>query len=215
MDRIRVLLVDDHAVVRAGYRVLIDGDSRLEIVAEAESGERAYQLYLEHAPDVVIMDLSLPGMGGLEAIKRIVTRDGDARILVFSMHEDTAFVEQALHAGARGYITKSNAPEVLLDAIREIAAGEIYLDRRLAQDLAMLKGSSRFSALSPREFSIFCLLAEGLGNMEIADRLNLSTKTVANYSTMIKKKLGIDNRAGLVYLALRHGIVQPEPSAPD
>lgn len=216
MNRIRVLLVDDHAVVRAGYRVLLRGDPELEIVAEAESGERAYQLFLKHAPDVVIMDLSLPGMGGLEAIKRIIARDDSARILVFSMHEDTAFVEQALQAGAKGYITKSSAPEVLLDAVREIAAGEVYLDRRLAQDLAMMKGGSgRFSALSPREFSIFCLLAEGLGNAAIADRLSLSAKTVANYSTIIKKKLGIENRAGLVYLALRHGIVQPEPSAPS
>lgn len=195
---------------------MLRGDPELEIVAEAETGERAYQLFLEHIPDVVIMDLSLPGMGGLEAIKRIVARDDNARILVFSMHEDVAFVEQALQAGAKGYITKSSAPEVLLDAVREIAGGEVYLDRRLAQDLAMMKGGgSRFSSLSPREFSIFGLLAQGLGNPEIAERLNLSAKTVANYNTIIKKKLGIQNRAGLVYLALRHGIVQPEPPASD
>lgn len=212
MEKIRVLLVDDHAVVRAGYRVLLRGAPEISIVAEADSGERAYQRYVEHTPDVVVMDLSLPGMGGLEAIRRILARDSNARVLVFSMHEDVAFVEQALRAGAKGYITKTGAAEVLIDAIKEVADGQVFLDRRLAQNLALKKSSeATLSELSPREFSIFCLLAEGVSTAEIAKRLNVSGKTVANYSTLIKRKLGVQNRAELVYLALRHGLVTPQP----
>src|SRR5690606_33531382 len=130
--RIRLLLVDDHAVVRAGYRLLLQNTPDIEIVAEAETGEQACRMYIEHNPDIVVMDLSLPGIGGLEAIRRIMARDREARILVFSMHENTMFVEQALAAGARGYITKSSAPKVLVDAVRQVAAGRSHLDSDLA-----------------------------------------------------------------------------------
>ena len=115
----RILLVDDHAVVRAGFKTLLENQGDLRVVAEAESGEAACRQFIEHAPDVVIMDLSMPGVGGIEAIRRIVSRQSDARVLVFSMHEDTVFVEQALQAGARGYIGKSSAPVVLVEAVRD------------------------------------------------------------------------------------------------
>ena len=208
--RIGLLLVDDHAVVRAGYRLLLRNTTDIEIVAEAETGEQACRMYIEHRPDVVVMDLSLPGIGGLEAIRRIMARDRNARILVFSMHENTMFVEQALSAGARGYITKSSAPKVLIDAVRQVAAGRSHLDGSLAQQLVFQKVRERDSALmglSTREFEIFCLLAEGLGAGDIGKRLSLSHKTIANYTTQIKNKLGCNSMADLVRMAIRHGIV--------
>jgi two-component system invasion response regulator UvrY len=209
--RIRVLLVDDHAIVRTGYRVLLGDDEALDIIAEAETGEGAYQAFVDLAPDIVIMDLSLPGMGGLEATRRIVARNPDARVLVFSMHEESAFVQQALRAGARGYITKSSAPDTLLTALRHVMDGEIYIDPRLAPDLDAGSGEARLAELSPREFSIFGLLSEGLGNSDIAERLCISDKTVANYATQIAKKLGVQNRSELVYLAVRHGLRSSSP----
>ena len=206
----RILLVDDHAVVRAGFKTLLENQGDMLVVAEAENGESACRQFIEQQPDVVIMDLSLPGIGGIEAIRRIAARQGDARILVFSMHEDTVFVEQALQAGARGYIGKSSAPVVLVEAVRQIAHGGIYIDPDIAQRLAFQKTKgtdSPFKALSTREFEIFCLLAEGLSVNTIANRLALSYKTVANYSTQIKNKLDIDTTAELARLAIRHGVV--------
>lgn len=206
----RILLVDDHAVVRAGFKALLENQGDMLVVAEAESGESACRQFIEQQPDVVIMDLSLPGIGGIEAIRRIAARQGNARILVFSMHEDTVFVEQALQAGARGYIGKSSAPVVLVEAVRQIAHGGIYIDPDIAQRLALQKTKgtdSPFKALSTREFEIFCLLAEGLSVNTIANRLALSYKTVANYSTQIKNKLDIDTIAELARLAIRHGVV--------
>ncbi len=208
---IRVLLVDDHAVVRAGYRALLSTAPDIVVVAEAERGENACGKYADMAPDVVIMDLSLPGMGGLEAIRQIIKRDPAARILVFSMHEDAVFVEQALQAGARGYLTKSSAPDILITAVRRIAAGEVYLEAELAQRMAYQKARGKptpFAALTSREFEIFCLLAEGLNVAQVAERLSISYKTVANYSTQIKSKLNVGTVAELARLAIRHGLVK-------
>ena len=207
----RILLVDDHAVVRAGFKTLLENQGELRVIAEAESGEAACRLFIEHAPDIVIMDLSMPGVGGIEAIRRIVSRASDARILVFSMHEDIVFVEQALQAGARGYIGKSSAPVVLVEAVRQIANGNIYIDPDIAQRLAYQKvkgNDSPFQILSTREFEIVCLLAEGLSVNAIANRLALGYKTVANYATQIKSKLEVENNAELTRLAIRHGLVK-------
>jgi DNA-binding NarL/FixJ family response regulator len=212
MSTIRVLLVDDHAVVRAGYRTLLDSAPGIEVVAEAERGEEACQRFAELLPDVVVMDLSLPGIGGLEAIRRIVARDRDASILVFSMHDDTAFVEKALACGARGYITKSSAAEIMVDAVREVAAGQAFIDRELAQNLALRKaggGQEAFACLTSREFQIFSLLAHGLSPAETASELALSYKTVANYTTQIKSKLNVKTTTELVHLAIRHGVIDP------
>ena len=206
----RILLVDDHAVVRAGYQMLLTQAERTEIVAEASSGEQASKLFTELSPDVVIMDLSLPGISGLEAIRRIISKDPNAKILVFSMHEDTVFVEQALRAGARGYLTKSSAPKTLLRAIEEIAEGRIYIDEQLVQHLAFQRARNEtepFSSLSTREFEIFCLLAEGLNTTDIAARLSIGYKTVANYSSRIKNKLQVNTNAELARLAIRHNIL--------
>ena len=209
-SKIRILLVDDHAVVRAGYQMLLKQSDRTEIIAEASSGEQASKLFTDLKPDVVVMDLSLPGISGLEAIRRIIRKDPNARILVFSMHEDTVFVDQALRAGARGYLTKT-ARLNLVKAIEEIAAGRIYIDDRVAQHLAFQKARDEvgpFSGLSTREFEIFCLLAEGLNTSEIASRLSIGYKTVANYSSQIKNKLQVNTTAELARLAIRHNILQ-------
>ncbi|MGH8578903.1 MAG: response regulator [Gammaproteobacteria bacterium] len=209
---IRVQLVDDHAVVRAGYRTLLDGAHDIIVVAEAESGEAACRAYTECRPHVVIMDWSLPGVSGLEAMRRILARDVSAQVLIFSMHQDTPFVEQALQAGARGYITKRSAPEVLVEAVRQVAAGKTYLEHEIAHRLAILRLQGRstpLEVLTAREFEIFCLLGQGLDVNQIAKRLSLSYKTIANYNTQIKSKLEVNTVAELTRLAIRHGVVEP------
>jgi DNA-binding NarL/FixJ family response regulator len=208
---IRALLVDDHAVVRAGYRMLLE-QAGITIVAEAENGEAAYRLYTDMQPDVVVMDLSLPGISGLEAVRRIVARDAKARILVFSMHDDPVFIDQAISAGAHGYISKRSAADVMVEALRAIAAGRVYIEAGLAQALALRKIRDRdspFAALSTREFEICTLLAQGCNTDEIAARLSISYKTVANYSTKIRAKLGVGTTAELARLAIRHNIIAP------
>ena len=210
MAAIRALLVDDHAVVRAGYRMLLE-QAGIEIVAEADSGESACRLFADTGPDVVVMDLSLPGISGLEAVRRIVSREPKARILVFSMHDDPVFIDQAISAGARGYISKRSAADVMVEALRAIASGKVYIESGLAQELAFRKirdKDSPFAQLSTREFEICTLLAQGSNTSEIAKRLYLSYKTVANYSTQIKGKLGVGTTAELARLAIRHNIIQ-------
>lgn len=210
-EKIKVMLVDDHAVVRAGYKMLLKNSPEMEVVIEAESGEEACRYHGEYNPDVVVMDISLPGIGGIEATKRIIAKDPKAKVLVFSMHEDVIFVEQALQAGASGYITKSTAPQLLVEAIVKVFKGEKYIDSELAQRLAYEKSrgnDSPLSDLSTREFEIFCMLAEGLNTSEIAKRLSLSYKTVANYSTQIKNKLDVTTVADIARIAIRYNVVQ-------
>lgn len=210
-DVIKVMLVDDHAVVRAGYQMLLKNLPDLEVIAEAASGEEAYRLHSTYQPDVIVMDLSLPGISGLETIKRINSRGTKTKILVFSMHEETIFVEQALQAGASGYITKSSAPQLLVEAIKKLSNGEKYIDPELAQQLAIEKSRGQDSPLSDfsaREFEIFCMLAEGLNTSEVAKKLSLSYKTVANYSTQIKTKLDVATVADIARIAIRYNIIQ-------
>ncbi|RFA25848.1 DNA-binding response regulator [Alkalilimnicola ehrlichii] len=206
---LRLLLVDDHAVVRTGFRRLLEQAGPSWQVCEAESGEQAYVLFAAGDFDVVVLDLSLPGMSGLETLRRLRRRAGNARVLVFSMHDQGVFVEQALAAGAQGYITKSSAPQVLVDAVLAVAAGERYLHEGLAlaleQDTA--GGESALRNLSAREFEIFRLLAEGRCTHGIAALLNISYKTVANHACSIKDKLGLSNAADLTRLAIREGVV--------
>ncbi|MDD5035585.1 MAG: response regulator transcription factor [Methylococcaceae bacterium] len=208
-QKIVVMLVDDHAVVRAGYRLLLKQSDRIEIVREAERGEEACQYYAESRPDVVVMDLSLPGIGGLAAIRRIRARDPQARILAFSMHDEIVYVERALEAGAGGYITKSCAPEILVEAVLAVAHGEPYIETEIAQRLASQKvvgAKVKLESLSAREFDVFCLLAQGFTPREVADQLRLSYKTAANYSTLIKSKLGISTSAEMAKLAFQQAI---------
>lgn len=207
---ITVLLVDDHAVVRAGYRRLLEQHPGVRVVAEAGSGEQAYQCFVRERPDVVVMDLKLPGMGGLEAIRRILRRDPGARILVFSMYEEALFAERAMQAGAVGYITKSSAPEVLIEAVERVSSGRIFLGPDIREELALAerkREANPLGKLSPREFEVFRLLAEGRGTADIARLLGVSYKTVANYSTGLRNKLQVSTTAELVHLAIQHGVV--------
>jgi two-component system invasion response regulator UvrY len=205
--KIRVLLVDDHAVVRAGFRLLLASVDAIEVVAEASRCEEACKLYEDFRPDVVVMDLSMPGIGGLEGIRRITARDAEAKILVFSIHDEKVYVDRALAAGAKGYITKSSAPEMLITAVQAIAGGEDYIEAGLkASDAAFRAGQPDYqallAALSPKEFDVFRLLAKGLTTHEAADELCLGVKTVANYSTQIKAKLKVNTAAELARLAI-------------
>lgn len=207
---IRIMLVDDHVVVRSGLRRLLEQHQGLEVVAEAESGEQAYRLFGEHQPDVAVLDLSMPGMGGLEAVRRILARYPGARLLVFSMHENVSFATQALKAGARGYVAKTGTPEELVLAVQEVAKGKTYISSGMAQKIAMQSldgGNDPVSQLSAREFEVFRMVAEGMGAEEVAYKLKISQKTVANYLTIIKQKLGVSTPIEMLRLAMRHGVI--------
>jgi two-component system invasion response regulator UvrY len=211
--KVTVMLVDDHAVVRAGYRLLLSQTDKIEVVCEAEKGEEACQYYPDIMPNVIVMDLSLPGIGGMAALRRIVVRDPGAKILVFSIHDELIYVMRALEAGARGYITKSCAPEVLVEAVVKIAGGETFLEPDIAQKLAyqsIARNESlvALNSLSPREFDVFCLLAKGLNTREAAEELQLGSKTVSNYASLIKDKLNVNSTAELVRLAYQYGVIK-------
>jgi len=219
MATVRVILIDDHAVVREGYRRLLERTADISVVAEASSGEEAYRLFCDLRPDVVVMDVNLTGMSGIEATRRIIAREPQARVLVFSMHESALFGSRALQAGARGYVTKASAPEVLVDAVRTLSAGRIYISHDVAQQLAFqsLPGKGTpLGELSPREFEVFRLLAEGKSIADIAGVLSLSQKTIANYQSIIKQKLEADTSAQIVWIAMRSGVLggSAEPVAP-
>ena len=210
MSTIRIMLVDDHAVVRAGVRRLLEQETRFLVVAECDSGERAYQQYGEHLPDITVIDLSMPGMGGMEAIGRIIARYPAAKLLVLSMHENAAFASQAIKAGARGYLPKNGLAEELIGALESIANGQTYINANISTKITqqfLSNEENRLQQLSAREFEIFRLLAEGSDSNLIANKLNISSKTVANYQTSIKQKLGINNSVELVRLAIRSGLI--------
>jgi two-component system invasion response regulator UvrY len=211
MEKIRVMLVDDHAVVRVGFRMLIDASGDMQVVEEADSGEAAYQRYPEVRPHVVVMDLAMPGMGGLETARRLLARDADARILVLSAHEDTAHLKRVLKVGALGYLSKRSAPEDLIGAVRSVANGDVYLDVDVARKLAMHDiGGARApaDALSEREFTVFIQLARGHSVNQIAETLCLSPNTVGTHLYNIKQKLGANNQAELALIAVRNGLIE-------
>ena len=210
MSTIRIMLVDDHAVVRAGVRRLLEQETRFLVVAECDSGERAYQQYGEHLPDITVIDLSMPGMGGMETIGRIIARYPAAKLLVLSMHENAAFASQAIKAGARGYLPKNGLAEELIGALESIANDQTYINANISTKITqqfLSNEENRLQQLSAREFEIFRLLAEGSDSNLIANKLNISSKTVANYQTSIKQKLGINNSVELVRLAIRSGLI--------
>jgi two-component system, NarL family, invasion response regulator UvrY len=206
---IKVMLVDDHALVRMGFRMLL-GDAQIEVVAEAGNGEDACQAYPKVRPDVVVMDLSMPGMGGLEAVRRLMAQDPKARVLALSAHEDTAHPRRVLKAGALGYLAKRSAPEALIAAVNAVARGERYLDAQTAQALAVaqIEGeTSPAEVLSEREFSVFLQLARGHSVAEIAAHLKLSPSTVGTHLYHVKQKLGAGNQSALTLVALRWGLI--------
>ncbi|MGZ8143475.1 MAG: response regulator [Methylosarcina sp.] len=207
---ISILLVDDHAIVREGYRTLLAKQPNLKVVAEAADGAEAYRQFKERLPDLVITDLSLPGMSGLELISRIKQRCAEARILVFSMHQNAGFAVQASRAGALGYVTKSSSPEILLRAIYEVHQGRHTLSSDIAQALALEKlGGDRMAleTLTVREFEILRLLVEARSPDDIARTLNISPKTVCNCHYLIKRKLGVASDIELTRLAIRLNVI--------
>lgn len=210
---IQVLLVDDHEVVRAGYRRLLENTVEIKVVAEAQSGEEAYHAYVTYQPDVIIMDLSMQGIGGLEAIRKIRNYDQTARILVFSVHENEIFLTRTLKEGVLGYISKRSAAKVMVEAVRQVAQDKIFLGQEMQQYLNLNQkkstdDNSLLNQLSPREFQVFLLLSEGKTVNEIADTLHLSSKTVGHHYTHIKKKLKISNISELTRLAIRGGLLE-------
>jgi DNA-binding NarL/FixJ family response regulator len=207
---IRVLLADDHPVVRAGYRRLLEQAGDIRIVAEAGDGDAACAAWVLHTPDVLVTDLSMPGGGGLDLIRRVLLRDAAARVLVFSMHDGAMLVRRAFELGARGFLTKASPPDSLVLAIRALHAGQRHLGPDL--DPALLSRdpqdeAGRLAGLSAREFEVFRLLAQGQTAAECAQLLCLSPKTVANHQTLIKEKLGVTTSAALAHLALRHRVI--------
>jgi len=206
-----IVLVDDHAVVRAGVRRLLEQEPLFEVIGEAESGEKAYQILAELKPDVMVMDLSMPGMGGLEAIRRILMRYEKTKILVLSMHEDLSFANQALKLGAKGYLTKNTLADDLVKSIETVTQGDVFLSDEIAKKMAMQSISGNqdpVHELSAREFEIFRLLAEGLDIDAIASTLNISSKTVSNYQAMIKQKLNINTPIELIRYAIKVGVIK-------
>lgn len=208
MTMIRVLLVDDHPVVRSGYRRLLEQTGDVQVTEEAD-GAAAYASYAARTADVLVTDLTMAPVGGLELLRRVRLRWADARVLIFSMHESDVLVRRSIEAGARGFVTKSSSPDCLVDAVRQVHAGLRYLSPDIAarRDRSHDDDTGRLAALSAREFEIFRLLARGRTAAECARILHLSVKTVANHQTVIKEKLGATTSATLAHMAMRHRII--------
>ncbi len=206
---VKVFLVDDHAVVREGYKHLLE-KANIKVIAQAMSGEEAYSDYAKVQPDVVIMDLSMPGMSGIETIKKLLAKDKNAKILAFSMHDDIVFCSRAMQAGAVGYVTKSSAAEVLVEAVFSIAKNKKYISHDMAHKISLqhLKPENVLGHLTPREFEVFMMLANGLPLDGVANTLNLNYKTIANIQTRLLQKLHVENRSQLILAAVRLNILE-------
>ena len=212
MSQIKILLVDDHAVVRMGFKMLIEAEADIKVIGEAESGEVAVKLFQELKPDIIIMDITMPGIGGLEAIDRILAKDKNTKILVLSAHEDSVHPKRVLNAGAMGYLTKRSAAEELIKAIKSVHQGKRYLEPNIAQQMAItqLSGETNpIEILSDREFEVFMALAKGKRTNEIADTLCLSPRTVGTHLYNIKQKLNANNSAEIALIAIRCGLIDP------
>jgi DNA-binding NarL/FixJ family response regulator len=212
---VRIVLVDDHAVVRAGYRRFLEQEVGYAVIGEAASGEEAYALLQRITPDIVLLDLSMPGLGGLSSLRRFKLRWPLLPVLVFSMHDTVAFATQALRAGANGYVTKGSDPQLMVDAVRSVLEGEIALSPDVRQRIERVAADTRASptlGLSVREFDIFRMIAGGKNHEDIAQLLNLSIKTVANNHSTIRQKLGVTTDIELLDVALECGAVEGFPS---
>lgn len=208
---IRVLLVDDHAVVREGYRRLLEMHRDIAVVAEAADAASGYKAFKDAEPNVVVVDISMPGRGGIDLVRQIRQRNSEARILIFTMHASATYAQQAFNAGARGYVTKSSPPDVLVGAIRSVYAGRLALCAEINEvfTTSRLCGeSSALDELAPREFEVLRMILAAKPTDEIASAFNLSPKTIANYHYEIKLKLGVRSDIELVYFCMRHGLVK-------
>ena len=210
LEGLRIVLADDHAVVRLGFRLLLEGVGAT-VVAEAERGEGAIRLFAEHSPDVLVMDVSMPGIGGLAALERLLGVAPKARVLMLSAHEDAIVPVRAMRIGARGYLCKRASPEEFLRAVGEVARDRRYLDPALAQvvALAQLSGTaSPVESLTAKELAVFMKLALGRSVGEVAEDFCLSASTVGTHLYHIKQKLQVNNAAELTLVALRNGLIE-------
>ena len=210
----RVLIVEDHPIVRAGLRRLLSSDPQIEIW-EAASGKEALSIFKARRPDLVVLDLNLPGIGGLEVIGRLKVEDIAVRILVLSVHDNALYVTRAMQAGATGYVSKSAAPDEILEAIKRVAAGRPFIEHGIAQELALLnisRSSDPLKELSRRDLGILRLLGNGCTLVQIAETMGVSHKTIVNNCTQIKAKLGVERTADLIRIAVLHGITEGHAS---
>lgn len=212
LGTIKVLLADDHPVVRDGYRTLLESAPDIRVVAEAGDGETCCTCYKKHAPDVVILDLNMPGIGGLETLRRIKALNSEARILVFSMNANGTMIRHVMESGAKGYLDKKSNKQQMLKAVRHVARGETFIDAEHVTQVTLGKlfdsPENPLSTLSSREFQVFKMLAEGLTTADIATLISISPKTVGGHHTSIMKKLAIHNNSELTRLAIRHNVIE-------
>jgi len=209
---IRVMLVDDHAMVRLGFRLLLEGVADIKVVAEADSGEEAVRAFPKIKPDMIVMDISMPGIGGLEAVDRILAREARTRILVLSAHDDATHARRVMNAGAVGYLTKRSAAKELIQAVRQVAHGKTYLEPHVAQQLVeqQLSGKKNpVDLLTEKEFKVFLGVAKGGSVAQIAKTMSLSPCTVGTHLYNLKQKLGASNCAKLAIMAIQAGLVRP------
>jgi DNA-binding NarL/FixJ family response regulator len=206
---LRILLLDDHAIVRSGYRRLIDAEPDLHVVAEAADSAEAYAAVCAFAPDLAVVDLNLQGASGLEAIRRMRARSPDIRVLVMSMYDGATQASQAFRAGATGYLTKCSEPGQIVEAIRAVAAGRRVMSPDIAQALASasLESADLMSQLTPREFEVLRMAVRGQSTVTIASQMHLSPKTILNHLSAVRQKLDADNDFSLLHMAARHGLV--------
>lgn len=206
----KVMIADDHAMLRQGLRTLLE-QAQHQVTADALSGEEACLLVEKNHPDLLILDLDMPGIGGLETLKRILHRKPQMRVLIFSMHDDCIYATRAIQAGARGYVTKTEPPEIVLEAVQKILKGGRYINNELAQSLSMYHLESQenpIQKLSPREFEVFRRIAQGEALAAIAKGMHIGYKTVANIQTSVRQKLGVETTGQLVHIAVRFGIIK-------
>ncbi|MBF4991219.1 MULTISPECIES: response regulator transcription factor [unclassified Methylophilus] len=206
----KVMIADDHAMLRQGLRTMLE-QANHQVSADALSGEEACLLVEKNHPDLLILDLDMPGIGGLETLKRILHRKPQMRVLIFSMHDDCIYATRAIQAGARGYVTKTEPPEVVLEAVQKILKGGRYINNELAQSLSMYHLESQenpIQKLSPREFEVFRRIAQGEALAAIAKGMHIGYKTVANIQTSVRQKLGVETTGQVVHIAVRFGIIK-------
>lgn len=212
---IRILLVDDHKLIRVGLRNVLEGQADMEIVGEAGDGEEALRLAREVKPDVVVLDINMPEMNGVEATRKLARLDNAPRILIVSVHKQDPIPTRLLEAGASGYLTKDLAADEVVAAVRQVNAGRRYLSADVAREMALaqLGGTSSLSTLSDREMEVLLLVATGMSLQDIAEKLHVSPKTVATYRYRLFEKLDVTNDVELARYALRHGLVEDVPAS--
>ena len=211
MNQTKILIADDHIMLRKGLRTLLE-QSSYTVIGEAQNGEEACLLFEKLHPDLMILDLDMPGISGLDTLARILQRNDKARILILSMHDDCVFASRALQAGARGFVTKMDPPEIILEAIKKIIKGGRFINNEVALNLSMFnleQGGNPVKKLSPREFEVFKRIAEGGTLTSISEQMHIGYKTVANIQTNVRQKLGVETTGQLVHIATRYGVIQP------